>query len=65
MSKLTFVVEFEDGKEPPVHAHMEVLGGRVVTVAFRDALEEPVKSALDYGIYRYADAMQKIANGGD
>lgn len=41
MSKLTFVVEFEDGKEPPVHAHMEVLGGKVVAVAFRDALEEP------------------------
>ncbi|HCD5426536.1 TPA: hypothetical protein NBX34_004936 [Klebsiella aerogenes] len=41
MSTMTFVVEFEDGKEPPVHAHMEVLGGKVVAVAFRDALEEP------------------------
>lgn len=40
MSELTFVVEFEDGKEPPVHAHMEVFGGKVVAVAFRDALEE-------------------------
>lgn len=40
MSKLTFVVEFEDGKEPPVHAH-KVFGGKVDAVAFRDALEEP------------------------
>nr|HAM4953493.1 hypothetical protein [Escherichia coli] len=40
MGKLTFVVEFEDGKEPPVHAHMEAFGGKVVAVAFRDALSE-------------------------
>ncbi|WP_047415012.1 hypothetical protein [Citrobacter braakii] len=40
MSKLTFVIEFEDGKEPPVHAHMEAFGGRVIAVAFRDALSE-------------------------
>ncbi|WP_436918174.1 hypothetical protein [Enterobacter hormaechei] len=40
MGKLTFVIEFEDGKEPPVHAHMEAFGGKVVSVAFRDALSE-------------------------
>ncbi|HBM2847625.1 TPA: hypothetical protein LU096_000348 [Enterobacter hormaechei subsp. xiangfangensis] len=40
MGKITFVIEFEDGKEPPVHAHMEALGGKVVAVAFRDALRE-------------------------
>ncbi|EOY5009664.1 TPA: hypothetical protein ACTXAG_004694 [Klebsiella oxytoca] len=40
MTLLTFVVEFEDGKEPPVHGCMEVFGGKVVAVAFRDALEE-------------------------
>ncbi len=40
MSKLTFVIEFEVGKDPPVHAHMEAFGGKVVAVAFRDALEE-------------------------
>lgn len=40
MPKLTFVVEFEDGKEPPVRANMEVFGGKVVAVEFRDALEE-------------------------
>ncbi|MFA9597730.1 hypothetical protein [Citrobacter telavivensis] len=43
MAKLTFVIEFEDGKEPPVHAHMEAFGGKVVAVEFRDALEEPDK----------------------
>lgn len=40
MSKLTFVIEFEDGKEPPVRARMEAFGGKVVAVAFRDALSE-------------------------
>ncbi|MCA6701561.1 hypothetical protein ACYA5G_05365 [Klebsiella pneumoniae] len=38
MGRMTFVVEFEDGKEPPVHAHMEVLGGKVVTISFRDEM---------------------------
>lgn len=40
MAKLTFVIEFKDGEEPPVHAHMEAFGGKVVAVAFRDALAE-------------------------
>lgn len=40
MGKFTFVIEFEDGKEPPVHAHMEAFGGVIVAVAFRDALSE-------------------------
>lgn len=50
MGKLTFVIEFEDGKEPPVHAHMEAFGGRVVAVAFRDALSEdnPPKTINTY-----------------
>ncbi|ENT2971460.1 MULTISPECIES: hypothetical protein [Klebsiella] len=40
MTRLTLVVEFEDGKAPSVHGSMEVFGGKVVAVAFRDALEE-------------------------
>ncbi|MEL0414606.1 hypothetical protein WNJ63_13545 [Klebsiella oxytoca] len=40
MSELTLVIEFEDGKEPPVHAHMEVFGGKVVAVAFRNVLDD-------------------------
>lgn len=36
MGKMTFVVEFEDGKEPPVSADMDVAGGRLVADAFYD-----------------------------
>lgn len=36
MGKMTFVVEFEDGKEPPVSADMNVAGGRLVAAAFHD-----------------------------
>lgn len=41
MGKMTFVFEYEDGKEPSVNAGMEFIGGKIVAVAFRDALEEP------------------------
>ena len=40
MSKITFVVEFEDGNEPAVSANTEILGGKVVAVQFNDALAE-------------------------
>lgn len=30
MGKVTFVVEFEDGKEPTISAGMEILGGRLI-----------------------------------
>lgn len=41
MGKMTFVFEYEDGKEPPVSSGMEFMGGKIVAAAFRDALEEP------------------------
>lgn len=41
MGKMTFVFEYEDGKEPSINAGMEFMGGMIVAVAFRDALEEP------------------------
>ncbi|WP_336993530.1 hypothetical protein [Lelliottia amnigena] len=41
MGKMTFVFEYEDGKEPPVNAGMEFMGGKIVSASFRDALEEP------------------------
>lgn len=41
MGKVAFVFEYEDGKEPAVNAGMEFMGGKIVAVAFRDALEEP------------------------
>ncbi|MEP9179690.1 hypothetical protein ABKT77_13045 [Enterobacter cloacae] len=36
MGKMTFVVEFEDGTEPPVHSAMDIHGGRLVSAAFYD-----------------------------
>lgn len=36
MGKMTFVVEFEDGKEPPVSADMDVAGGRLVAASWHD-----------------------------
>lgn len=36
MSMVTFVVEFEDGKEPVVSAELDVAGGRLVSVLFDD-----------------------------
>ncbi|WP_400174391.1 hypothetical protein [Enterobacter hormaechei] len=39
MGKVTFVFEYEDGKEPPVNAGMEFMGGKIVAVSFSDALE--------------------------
>lgn len=36
MGKMTFVFEFEDGKEPAVGAGMEFHGGRIVAAAFHD-----------------------------
>ena len=41
MGKMTFVFEYEDGKEPSVNAGMSFMGGKIVAAAFRDALEEP------------------------
>lgn len=40
MERITFVIEFEDGKAPPVRKNMEAFGGKVVSVAFHDALSE-------------------------
>lgn len=36
MGKVTFVVEFEDGKEPPVSGATEILGGRLSSVLWSD-----------------------------
>ncbi|CAH5409447.1 hypothetical protein AI2859V1_3364 [Enterobacter cloacae] len=31
MGKMTFVFEYEDGKEPSVNAGMEFMGGKIVS----------------------------------
>lgn len=36
MGKMTFVIEYEDGKEPPVSADMNVAGGRLVAASWHD-----------------------------
>ncbi|HEY2455194.1 MAG TPA: hypothetical protein VGI71_21755 [Scandinavium sp.] len=39
MSTVTFVVDFEDNKEPVVHSCMSILGGKLRAVAWRDVLD--------------------------
>ncbi|EHF4933332.1 hypothetical protein [Enterobacter hormaechei] len=48
MGKMTFVFEYEDGKEPPVSAGMSFMGGKIVAASFRDALEdnEPIDNEM-------------------
>lgn len=36
MGKMTFVVEFEDGKEPPIFSGMSVRGGKLVAASWHD-----------------------------
>lgn len=36
MGKVTYVVEYEEGKEAPVYSDMEVAGGRLVAVKWSD-----------------------------
>lgn len=40
MGKVTFIVEFPDGQEPPVSAGTDILGGKVEMVAWRDISED-------------------------
>lgn len=49
MGKVTFVVEYEDGKEPQVSAETLILGGKLVSVAWRDLVisqPKPVSESL-------------------
>lgn len=48
MGMMTFVFEYDDGKEPPVHSGMEYLGGKIVSVSFRDELEIQEGETEDY-----------------
>lgn len=40
MSKITYVFDYEDGKEPSVHAGMSFCGGKLSAVSFSDVIEE-------------------------
>jgi hypothetical protein len=48
MGKMTFVVEFEDGKEPPVTGGMTMMGGELIRVAWRDAIEDMDEMELNH-----------------
>ncbi|MGU3413753.1 hypothetical protein ACLBW0_08565 [Enterobacteriaceae bacterium C34A] len=64
MATMTFVVEFEDGKDPPVHAHMEAFGGKVVAVAFRDALSGQEEHEQEVSTYEPLNTIRCfICNG--
>ncbi|WP_248884293.1 DUF551 domain-containing protein [Escherichia coli] len=47
MSKVTFVVDYEDGKEPPVHAGLTIFGGSLVSVSWSGALNDKSFSVND------------------
>jgi hypothetical protein len=36
MGKVTYVVEYEEGKEPPVYSDMDVAGGKLSAVKWSD-----------------------------
>ncbi|HGI5916553.1 TPA: hypothetical protein ACJTDP_000210 [Yersinia enterocolitica] len=38
MGKMTFVVEFEEGKEPTISKATEILGGKLIRASFRDGI---------------------------
>ena len=64
MGKVTFVVEFQDGKEPAVNGQTEILGGRLSSILwadyrddfFTDSQVDRVRSAFDDTALNDADA---------
>jgi len=44
MGKVTYVVEYEDGKEPPVCSDMELAGGKLVSVVWSDYRDNHLSS---------------------
>lgn len=43
MSKVTFVFDYPDGKEPAISAGMTYLGGEIVSASFSDLSEENMR----------------------
>lgn len=71
MGKVTFVVEFEDGKEPRVNFGMDILGGKLCVVSWQDYRDdflsdddvEDIRHAISKGAVsskQYDDLMRKI-----
>jgi hypothetical protein len=40
MGKMTFVVDYPDGQEPAVSAATDILGGKLLSFAFKDTSED-------------------------
>lgn len=72
MGKVTYVVEYEDGKEPPVYSDMEVAGGKLTAVMWSDYRDghllpdevEIIGEALNMFPYHKLrnDSLEKIMN---
>ncbi|KTI36900.1 hypothetical protein [Enterobacter roggenkampii] len=56
MGKMTFVFDYEDGKEPPVSAGMSFMGGKIVAASFSDALDE--SEVNDAEVLEWSDEMK-------
>ncbi|MGO2154455.1 MAG: DUF551 domain-containing protein [Serratia proteamaculans] len=63
MSKVTFVVEYEDGKEPSVNASTLVHGGKLVSVSCRDAVNEQLNLVADHLPHANTTTLLFDANG--
>lgn len=50
MGKVTFVVDFPDGQEPVISAATDILGGKLLSVAFKDATEVDVLSMVRFSL---------------
>lgn len=50
MSKMTFVVEFPDAQEPVISAATDILGGKLLSAAFKDATEVNVLSMVRFSL---------------
>lgn len=66
MGKMTFVFEYEDGKEPPVSAGMSFMGGKIVAASFSDALEgnEPIDNEMTSEGLTVDIIVSDLKNGG-
>lgn len=50
MGKVTFVVDFPDGQEPVISAATDILGGKLLSAAFKDATEIDVLSMVRFSL---------------
>lgn len=55
MGKVTFVVQYPYGHQPSVNGATEILGGKLRSVAWRDALEVQAASPSDPRFWSYSD----------